>query len=71
MTLYNPLSTTYKTSFHWNCNADDGSGSSDYQNIGRGHTNASAIANRGIKFYTYDGDNINANAKITCYGIKH
>lgn len=71
MTLYNPLSTSYKTGFHWNCNADDGSGTSEYQNIGKGFTNASVIANRGIKFYTYDGDNIDANAKVTLYGIKN
>ncbi len=71
MTLYNPLSTSYKTGFHWNCNGDDGGGTSEYQNIGRGFTNASVIANRGIKFYTYDGDNIDANAKVTLYGIKN
>ncbi len=71
MTLFNPLSTSYKTSFEWNCNSDDGGGTSDYVNIGRGFSNASAQANRGIQFYTYDGDNIDANAKVICYGIKH
>ena len=71
MTLFNPLSTTYKTSFEWSCNSDDGGGTSDYVNIGRGIINASVGANRGIKFYTYDGDNIDANAKVIVYGIKH
>ena len=71
MTLYNPLSTSYKTGFYWNCNADDGGGTSEYQNRGWGFSNASVQANRGIKFYTYDGDNIDANAKVTLYGIKN
>ena len=71
MTLYNPLSTTYKTGFEWSCNSDDGGGTSEYQNRGWGFSNASVQANRGIKFYTYDGDNIDANAKVTLYGIKN
>ena len=71
MTLYNPLSTSWKTSWKWNANADDGGGTSDYTNIGWGFINASPIANRGIKFYTYDGDNIDADARVSCYGIKN
>ena len=71
ITIYNPLSTSYKTSFDWRCNADDGGGGSEYEITGRGWIDDSAIANRGVQIYTYDGDNIDANAKIICYGIKH
>ena len=69
--IQNPLSTTYKTGFEWSCNSDDGGGTSEYQNRGWGFSNATAQANRGFKFYTYDGDNIDANAKVTLYGFKN
>ncbi|MDA8919417.1 hypothetical protein N9I13_00285 [bacterium] len=67
--ILDPLDTGSKTRVYWRSNSDDGSGVSEYVNLGSGYYN-DQIATRGFQFLSRDGDAIASQCTIKLYGIK-
>jgi len=69
MDMKDPLDAGSSTRVYWRCNADDGSGDSEYVTIGSGYYD-SQLVHRGFQFLSRDGDAIASQCTIKLYGIK-
>ena len=69
MDILDPMKADTRTRVYFRSNADDGSGDSEYVNVGSGYLDV-AEANRGFRFFSRDGDAIDSRCTIKLYGIK-